>query len=759
MKQVFRRVIDRRGRVLVADLPVPHVGPDQVLVQSHYSLISSGTEMGTLAKTPAELVRQTISDPWMRHVVKQTVLATGPSQTARRVWHEMITPREIGYSGAGTVLALGDRVEGLEVGQTVAYAASGHAEVAAPYINHVVPVPDGVDLRHAAFVTVGGIAMQSLRRADLKFGETVAIYGLGLVGQLCAAIARAAGCVVVGIDINPKANELATAAGAALVVNPSEPEWKRRIQDFTGKNGVDATVICASSESPEIINSAMEITRRQGRVVLVGYVKLDIHPKNFLYREIDLRYSRAYGPGSYDTSYEKGRVDYPFGYVRWTEKRNLEEFIRLVASGVVNPEPLIAGVYPVDRAQEPFDAIRERKLPGVAALISYGSAPDLGATKQIKPRPKRDGKVGISLIGFGNHVLSKHLPNLKAMRDVELRGIASATARNASVVAEGLGATMITTDVDELLKDDGTDAVMICSSQPEHYGHIRAAVSAGKAVFIEKPMVTRIDEFGELLRLMAEEPALVTLGLNRRYSPLTDTLRKSLRSPVDFVEYVIAQPFVPPDHWTLDPVDGGGRLITEGEHFIDLCNLLIGKRPVSVTARALGTVPDDIRTLCNFAVTLHYDGAAATIVFDECGAHGFPRERLSVFAHGQVAILDDFAKLTEFGPGKPRSRGTGLHKSMGHAEELEQFVRAVQGQPNHLLSWEDASLATTCMFAAQESIRLGAEIDLDQFRRSLLAPPDETSDNGEAPAENGEAANGAPKRPRGGRGTTRTGVS
>jgi predicted dehydrogenase/threonine dehydrogenase-like Zn-dependent dehydrogenase len=737
MKQVFRRVIDRRGRVLVADLPVPHAGPDQVLVQSHYSLISSGTEMGTLSKTPAELVRQTISDPWMRHVVKQTVLATGPSQTARRVWHEMVTPREIGYSGAGTVLALGDRVEGLEIGQTVAYAASGHAEVAAPYINHVVPVPDGVDLRHAAFVTVGGIAMQSLRRADLKFGETVAIYGLGLVGQLCASIAKAAGCVVVGIDINPKANELATAAGAALVVNPSEPEWKRRILDFTGKNGVDATVICASSDSQEIINSAMEITRRQGRVVLVGYVKLDIHPKNFLYREIDLRYSRAYGPGSYDSSYEKGRVDYPFGYVRWTEKRNLEEFIRLVATGAVNPEPLIAGVYPVERAQEPFDAIRARTLPGVAALISYGPDPDRSRTMQVKPRPKRDGRVGISLIGFGNHVLSKHLPNLKSMGDVELRGIASATARNASVVAKGLGATMITTDVDELLADEGTDAVMICSSQPEHYGHIRAAVSAGKSVFIEKPMVTRLDEFSELLRLMAEQRTqpLVTLGLNRRYSPLVDTLRKSLRSPVDFVEYVIAQPFVPPDHWTLDPVDGGGRLITEGEHFIDLCNLLIGKRPVSVTARALGKLPDDIRTLCNFAVTLHYDGAAATIVFDECGAPGFPRERLSVFAHGQVAILDDFAKLTEFGQRK-RSQGTGLHKSMGHAEELEQFVRAVQGKPNHLLSWEDASLATLCMFAAQESIRLGAEIDLGQFRQSLLAPVDQAgsaSGNGASP--------------------------
>jgi len=187
---------------------------------------------------------------------------------------------------------------------------------------------------------------------------------------------------------------------------------------------------------------------------------------------------------------------------------------------------------------------------------------------------------------------------------------------------------------------------------------------------------------------------------------------------------MIAQQPLPADHWSLDPVDGGGRLVSEGEHFIDLCNLLIGKRPVSVTARALGKLPDDLRTLCNFSVTLHYDGAAATVVFNESGVPGFPRERLSVFARGQVAILDDFGKLTEFGPGKPRSQGSGLHKSMGHAEELEQFVRAVKGEPNHLLSWEGSSLATLCMFAAQESIRLGAEIDIDQFHRSLLAEPE-----------------------------------
>ncbi len=720
MRQVFRRVIDRRGRITLLDLPVPHLGPDQVLVQSHYSLISSGTETGTLSKTPVELVKQTVSDPWMRHVVKQTVFATGITQTARRVWHEMVTPREIGYSGAGTVLGLGENLEGFEIGQTVAYAAAGHAEIAAPAINHVVPVPDGVDLRHAAFVTVGGIAIQGLRRADMQFGETVAIYGLGLVGQLCARIALAAGCVVVGIDINPRANEQARAAGVSLALDPSDPEWKRRVLDFTGKHGVDATIVCASSDSHEIINSSMEITRRQGRVVLVGYVRLDIHPKNFLYREIDLRYSRAYGPGSYHTGYEKGRLDYPFGYVRWTEKRNLEEFVRLLSTGAISVEPLIARVYDIEHAQDAFDAVREGSLPGVAALISYGTDPDQRRTHEISARPKRTGKVGLSLVGFGNHVLGMHLPNLRAMKEVELRAIASATARNAAVLAGKLDATVITTDVDDVMSDPDTDGVLICSSQPEHYEHICKAIDARKAVFVEKPLVTRLDHFGELLRRMEDDPVLLTLGLNRRYSPTVQTLRDEIEGAIDYVEYLITEAFLPADHRTLDPIEGGGRLVSEGEHFIDLCNFLVGKRPISVMGRALGQAPDDLRTLCNFAVNLHYEGAVANVVFNESGAANFPRERLVVLARGQVATLDDFAKLTIHGH-KVRKHGTGVRKSMGHAEELQHFVRAIRGEPNDLLTWEDASLATLCMFAAQESIRTGVAVDLQQFRQELLA--------------------------------------
>jgi predicted dehydrogenase/threonine dehydrogenase-like Zn-dependent dehydrogenase len=724
MKQVVRRVIDRRGRVQMLALPEPHLGPDQVLVQNHYTLISSGTETTTLSKTPMELAKQTLADPWMRNVVKQTVFSTGPTQTMRRVWHEMVTPREIGYSGAGTVLALGDNVEGFKIGQTVAYAATGHAEIAAPFINHVVPVPDNVDLRHAAFVTVGGIATQALRRADLQFGETVAIYGLGLVGQLCTQIALAAGCVVVGIDINERANELARSVGASLVVDPRDPEWKRRLGDFTDKQGVDATIVCASSDSPDIINSSMEITRRQGRVVLVGYVRLDIHPKNFLHREIDLRYSRAYGPGSYHAGYEKGRLDFPFGYVRWTEKRNLGEFIRLLSTGSVSLDPLIARVYSLDEAQDAFDAIRNRELPGIAAVIRYGTEePDRSRTRRIHSRPRRDGAVGISLIGLGNHMLATHLPNLRAMPGVEIRGIASATGRNAAAVAEKVGAAMITTDVDELLEDAGTDGVVIGSTQPEHYGHVCKAVEAGKAVFVEKPMVTRLEDFRDLLRRMEDGPVLLSVGLNRRYSPMVERLRDAAGGPIDVVDYTVTRAFVPADHWSLDPVDGGGRLISEGEHFVDLCHLLIDRPPIAVFARALGKAPDDLRTLCNYAVTMHYDGAVANIVFNESGAPGYAQERITALAKGKVVALDDFAHLSVHGK-RVRKLGAGLGASMGHKEELAHFVAAIRGQANSLLSWEQASLATLCVFAAQESIRTGQPVDLAEFRHALAAPTD-----------------------------------
>jgi polar amino acid transport system substrate-binding protein len=722
MRQIVRRVIDRKGKVVVLELPEPHLGPDQVLVQNHHTLISSGTEMSTLAKTPAELVRQTISDPWMRKAVQQTVLSAGLAQTARRVWQELVKPREIGYSGSGRVLAVGERVQGFGVGDKVAYAATGHAEIVAPTINHVVAVPEEIDSRHAAFVTVGGIAIQSLRRAEIKFGEVVAIFGLGLVGQLCAMIAKAAGCVVVGIDVDDGRNDTARQGGADLTINPATADLKRKVMDFTGKQGVDSTIICAASKSETIINSSMEITRKQGKVVIVGYVNLDIHPKNFLYKEIDLRYSRAYGPGSYHEAYEQGRIDYPFSYVRWTEKRNLHEFIRLAGSGAMQLEALIGCVYSLERAQEAFDAIREGTLGGIAALIEYDVEKELDRRRTIElhSRPKKQGTIGISIIGLGNHVLATHLPNLRSLPDVEVRALASATGKNASLVGKNVGATAVTTDVDAVLQDPDTDGVIVSSTQQEHFEHVRQAIDAKKPAFVEKPLVTLVEDFATILEAMEPEPILLTLGLNRRYSPLVAKLRESLQGPADSVTYTIAEQFIPPDHWSLDEFAGGGRLVSEGEHFIDLCHLLVGREPMSVTARALGTAPDDPRKLCKFALTIHYDGAVAHVVFNESAGAGFPRERIQAMASGTVAVLDDFSKLVVHGK-KERSYGGGPGRQMGHKQAMQAFVAALRGDPTDLLTWREAKMATLCMFAGQESIRSGEPVDVRQFRRSLLA--------------------------------------
>lgn len=720
MRQIVRRVIDRKGKVVTLDLPEPHLSEDQVLIRAHYSLISSGTEMSTLSKTPAELVRQTISDPWMRHVVKDTILATGPSQTGRRVMQEMKLPREIGYSGAGRVLAVGSNVDSVKVGDNVAYASVGHAELGAPYANHVVALPDAIDMRQAAFVTVGGIALQAIRRADLKIGETVAVYGLGLVGLLCAMIAKAAGCVVIGIDINEQRCRLALEAGIDHAINPAAEDLQRRVMDITRKQGPDASILCASSKSSEIVNSATEITRRQGCVVIVGYVGLDIHPKNFLYRELDIRYSRAYGPGSYDNAYEKGRVDYPYGYVRWTEKRNLEEVIRLIASGALNLDLLIGDTYKLEHAQDAFDAISKGTLNGVAALLEYdvSKPPSRDRTIPYRTSARASSKIGVSVVGIGNHVLGKHLPALKAIKDVEVRHLVSASGKNANMVAKSVGAAAVTSDIDDALADEGTDMVMVCSSQPSHCENLLRCIDAGKAIFVEKPMVTTLDQFRQVIGRIETNPVPFTLALNRRYSPMLDKMVAFIGEPVDAVEYLVTQPYTPPEHWTLDAIDGGGRLITEGEHFIDICLKLINKEPHAVTARALGERPDDLRTLCNFALTIEFDGAMGTVIFNESSGVGFPRERITAMGRGKVAVLDDFATLTTHGK-KSEKTGSALSRQMGHKQALNAFLDTLRGAESNAIDWPAAFRATSVMFAAQESIRTGERVDMHDFCAEL----------------------------------------
>ena len=722
MKQIVRRVIDKKGKVSLIEYPVPEYNDDQILVQNFYSLISTGTELSTLSKTPIELVKQTISDPWMRNAVKQTVFSAGLIQTANRVWLEMIKPREIGYSGSGRVLAVGKNIEGIQVGDHVAYASTGHAEVVAPYKNHIVSVSKGIPLRHTAFVTVGGIAMQALRRGEIQFGEIIVVYGLGLVGQLCAMIAKSAGCVVIGIDINNERNEIAKKNGIDYVLNPNDVDIQRKISDLTNKQGVDATFMCASSKSSDIVNSSMEITRKQGRVVIVGYVGLSIHPKNFLLKEIDLRYSRAYGPGSYHNAYEKGRIDYPYGYVRWTERRNLEEVIRLIAEERLNLESLIGGVFSLEETQEAFDNLAKRKMSGIAALIRYSQKDEIELKRTISynRQGKSQGELGLSIVGAGNHAMATYLPMIHSCKGVKLQGLGGASGKNAVAVSNRYKAQYVTTSLEEILSDKQTDGVIICSNHNNHFDHLRQAILNGtKSVLIEKPMVTTFDDLKSITQLIKAHPLPVSLGVNRRYSSMIKKTKEILNGQVDHVSYHVTVPLIPNDHWSVDEVQGGGRLIAESEHFIDLCNYLIGQEVKYVFAQILGPKPDMLRQLCNYCITIQYESSSATIVFIESGSPNHPREKITIMSKGQIAILEDFALLTYYG--KKNGKKGGKKSDMGHKSQLDAFVASLRGEPSDLITWDEAFTATATMLAAEESIRSGSRIDMTDFRDEILS--------------------------------------
>ena len=507
MKQVFRRVIDRRGRIVVLDLPEPHLGPIRCWC-SRYSLISwarSRPRSRRLRRAgQADAVR-----PMDAQRREADGVRTGVGQTARRVWHEMITPREIGYSGAGEVLAIGDNVEGFKIGQTVAYAATGHAEIAAPTLNHVVPVPDGVSA--PARRSSPWAASPSRPCAEPTSSSARRLRSTGS--------ASSASCA-------PRSPGRRAASSSASTSAPGPTNWPARAAP-AGRRSRRSRVETAhtrlhrqarrrrhdhlrASDSPEVVNSSMEITRRQGRVVIVGYVRLDIHPKNFLYREIDLRYSRAYGPGSYHTGYEKGRLDYPFGYVRWTEKRNLAEFVRLLAAGAISVEPL-------DRQD-----LRPRRRPGglrrdpiwittwcrgPAALPGRGARSPADDAGPCRPESGRGGR---HLPDRLRQPRARHAPPQPPIdATCEIRGIASATARNAAVVAERVGAATVTTDVDDLLSDRGPTPSW-CARRSPSTSVTSSAIEAGKSVMVEKPLVTRLDDLRELLGLMEDRPVLLS---------------------------------------------------------------------------------------------------------------------------------------------------------------------------------------------------------------------------------------------------------
>ncbi len=734
MKQIVRRVIDRKGTIKVEEIPIPRLGRNDVLIDVRYSVISTGTEMSTLNKTFPELVKQTLQDPWMRQAVKNILASGGIMGTIDRVHDELIAYRIVGYSGAGVVLKTGSGVTEISAGDLVAYSGQGHAEVVKASKNQAVRMPEGLDFQEAAFSTVGAIALQGVRRAGIDLGEKVAIIGLGLMGQVAFQLAQASGAHCIGIEPDENRRNLATEMGITGTVDPTQEDPVTRVLELTGGVGADKVLICASGKDKTIANNALKMCRPQGRVTVLGIVPMDLERMPFFQGELDFVFSRAYGPGPMDPDWESGRIEYPAQYVRWDAKRNMEAFMEQVAAGRVQVKPLISEIFPVEKAQEAYDAIYGGR--SMASLLSCEAVrvDDPGKTMvSVKPATlkRTEGeKVRVGFIGCGNFTRSVLLPEMKGVKGAKIRAIAASSGINTKPMAEKYNAAYVTTDVEEILGDPEIDAVVISTRHDLHAPFAIAALKAGKHVMVEKPMAMNVKDSLKIADLAGKEGLHLIVGHNRRYAPLTRRLLKSRPSSGGAVaQYTVSIRRLPPDHWTLNEAEGGGRLLGESDHFFDILNLFAGSRPRSVYATALLSGDQKIFQSCNFTVQTHYeDGSTGILTYTDLGHADFPRERLEVFTGGSVLRLEDYCRASILSLKGWKSKGK---VRMGHAEELANFIATIQGKVAPLSNVEDGLSATMVAQSARESLSTGQAVILDD----LIARARQTFDKEPAESE------------------------
>jgi polar amino acid transport system substrate-binding protein len=716
MKQVLQ--YRRSGATRVAEVPAPVTPPLGVLVQNQWSLISPGTERMLVEASGANLVSTAFHRKDLVKQVLDKAARDGVSATVDAVRSRIDVIIPLGYSCAGTVLDVGAGAsEAFVVGDRVACAGAGqanHAEIVAVPKNLSVRVPDGVSFEDAAFVTVGAIALQGVRIADVRVGEACVVIGLGLVGQLTVQVLKAAGCRVFGIDIAPDRIDLATASGADAACLRSDPDLVARVQAFSHGRGADAILIAAAATSSDPVQIAPSLARDRAVVVAVGMVGMDV-PRNAYYeKELQVRLSRSYGPGRYDRTYEQLGVDYPAGYVRWTEQRNMEGFLDLVAARSVQPSRLVTHRFPIAEAERAYDVVTGATAePYLGILLEYprvgGSEAPTSTRVEIRPSaPLSRGTIRVGLIGAGNFARSVLLPTLKKLHGVELRGVATASAPSSQQTASRFGFAYTASDWHQIIEDPEIEAVLIATRHDLHAGVASEALQADKAVFLEKPMALSLAELDALMDRCRSSRGILQVGFNRRFAPTFQRLKAGFagRRPPLVMVYRVNAGSMPPSSWVVDPVQGGGRLVGEACHMLDTLADLAGAPIVSVFAQPLGGGGDDVVLSLAFG-----DGSIGTLIYASGGDPGMPKEYLEVLGGGRSAVLDDFRTVRAFAGGSAARVGGRLaHQDKGHAAELAAFIDSVRRGGPSPVDPEQAAHVTRATFAAVESARTGLPV-------------------------------------------------
>ena len=718
MKQVVQNF--RTGELRVEELSPPSLRPGGVLVRTACSLISAGTERTIVETAQSSLIGKARGRPDLVRQVIDTFKREGLSSTYEKVKAKLSQSKALGYSASGVVTAVGRDAPEFRVGDRVACAGGGyasHAEVIFVPRNLCCKLPESVSQESACYTTVGAIALQGIRQADPRLGEVVAVIGLGLVGQLTVQLLKAAGCQVLGVDIDNAACELARKSGADSVAN-DQPSARTACEALTGGHGADCIIITAATNSSEPVELAAELARDRARVVVVGLVGMDVPRHSFFAKELELRLSRSYGPGRYDPDYEEKGSDYPIGYVRWTEKRNMEAFLQLIADGKINTNLLTMQRFAVGQAAEAYDLILNGGERFCGVVLEYPSDGDLQpvkATLASRVAPPTTGELGISFIGAGNFARGVLLPVVKRAGKVRLSGVGAATGLSAKNTSEQFGFSYATTDYQEILGDDNSQVIFIATRHDSHAQLAAEALGRGKHVFVEKPLAITEEGLREVVAAVRGSDKLLTVGYNRRFAPVAREVRARFvdRAAPMTVVYRVNAGQLPRDHWTHDAAEGGGRIIGEACHFIDFVQYLTDALPVRVSAEAVprsreaGMVDDS--TVITMSMS---DGSVASIIYTASGDSSVAKERIEVFCDRSVATIDDFRSGTITHDRKTTKLGRNL-QDKGHAAEVAAFLDAVRTLAAAPIDLESLVATTLASFAAVESARNGVAVTIN----------------------------------------------
>lgn len=713
MQQLTQKLSN--GEMTVQEMPAPVLGKGMVLVKNHYSLISAGTEGSTASTARKSLIGKAKERPQQVKQVLEVLAQQGPVQTYRAVSKKLEAYSPLGYSSAGEVIAVGEGVSGFATGDWVACAGvnfANHAEVIAVPVNLCVKLSENADLKAASYNTLGAIALQSIRQADLRLGETCAVIGLGLLGQLTGLMLKASGVKVIGIDVSESPVKLAQQHFASLALTRNTPGIENRIAEYTNGLGADAVIIAAATTSTDPINFAGAIARKKGKVVILGAVPTGFERDPYWYKkELEMKMSCSYGPGRYDLNYEEKGIDYPAAYVRWTEKRNMEAFQQLLAGGTMDISYLTTHEFSLEDAPKAYDMIVNKSEPYLGIILKYNTDKPVQLQNQVKTgESKPVSKINIGFIGAGSYAQGNLLPNIPKNSDIVCKGVLTNNGTTSKRVAERFGFEFCTSNENDILENPDINTLFIATRHDSHAEYVQKGLNAGKHIFVEKPLCLTPTE---LENIKTEQQATsnkqqVLVGFNRRFSALSTSLKKQMGSGPMSMIYRINAGHIPGDTWIQDMEIGGGRIIGEACHFIDYLTWLNGSLPVSVYASALpdaGGFNDTVNININFA-----NGSTGVVAYYANGPKSMPKEYIEVFHNGSSGVINNFKELRMFGKTKQKKKLLNLDK--GQKIMVELFLKSIlNGEP--LIPFEEIYSVTKATFAVLESIKTGNVVKID----------------------------------------------